>query len=77
MGIKKLKEMNIALVVKLGWRIITSPNQLWAKVLWHKYGSSLAIVQKKGNFSHVWRGIVDRVMYLRRVWTKEHYIMEE
>lgn len=53
LGIKRLHKLNIAFLATLGWRIITIPNQLWARVLKHKYGSHLDTVQKKGNATQV------------------------
>lgn len=34
--------MNVALLAKLGWRMLKHPNQLCASVLWHKYGDPLS-----------------------------------
>ncbi|KAI5675173.1 hypothetical protein M9H77_06123 [Catharanthus roseus] len=42
---------------KLRWRMLKSPDQLWDKVLWMKYGDPLALVPKRGNISQIWRGI--------------------
>lgn len=41
LGLKDLKHMNYALLAKLIWRMIFSPESLWARLLWKKYGSPL------------------------------------
>lgn len=39
-GIKSLKQMNEAFLLKLLWRLTTDPTNLWAQVLTQKYGRS-------------------------------------
>lgn len=53
MAINRLREMNVALLKKLGLRMIKFPNLLWARVLWKQYGNVLAAVQKRSNVSQV------------------------
>ncbi|KAH9752901.1 putative ribonuclease H protein [Citrus sinensis] len=38
LGLKQLNLMNDALLMKIGWVLIASPNSLWVKVLLSKYG---------------------------------------
>lgn len=58
LGIKRLKEMNEALLAKLGWRMIKFPILVWVRVLRSKYGDPLVVPQKHGNVSQVWRGLL-------------------
>lgn len=43
---------------KLCWRMGREKKQLWAQVLWKKYGNPLREEPKIGNCSHVWRSIL-------------------
>lgn len=58
LDVKKLRVMNVALLAKLGWKMIKFPNLLWARVLRAKYGDPLATVQKREDISQVWRSIL-------------------
>ena len=37
LGIKKMQEMNLAFMSKLGWKVLTNKESLWAKTLICKY----------------------------------------
>ena len=37
LGVRGMRNMNLAFMAKLGWRLLTKPNDLWAKVLHFKY----------------------------------------
>ena len=37
LGIKQMHYMNLALMAKLGWRLLTEQNCLWTKVMIGKY----------------------------------------
>ena len=37
LGVRGMKNMNLAFMEKLWWRLLTKPNDLWAKVLHSKY----------------------------------------
>lgn len=39
LGVRRLTDMNRALLIKLGWRMIHHKESLWARVIWAKYGS--------------------------------------
>lgn len=58
LGITKLRKMSIWLLAKLGWRILKDPTTLRARILWSKYGDPLSPVQKRGNVSQIWRGVL-------------------
>lgn len=38
LGVKRLRDMNLALITKLGWRYIKEPGLIWTEVLRDKYG---------------------------------------
>ena len=61
LGIRSVKETNVAFMVKLGWRLLISKDELWAKVLQSKYikgKTSLDKFSKKNRSSNAWQGIV-------------------
>lgn len=45
LGIKRLGNMNLALIAKLGWRYTTEPDLIWTKVLWGIYGTRSASIR--------------------------------
>jgi hypothetical protein len=60
MGFRLLHEFNLALLAKLGWRILSCPNSLLARVFKAKYlrNRSFWEVGTSKNASFVWRGIL-------------------
>ena len=60
MGIRKTEEMNMALLGKQAWRIITNPNSLLATILLPKYckNESFTKVSYKPGSSWIWRSIL-------------------
>ncbi|WCJ29423.1 LINE-1 retrotransposable element ORF2 protein [Euphorbia peplus] len=61
LGIKGAHDMNLALLSKLGWRIITEPQTLWVTVLRSKYGfnpDDVHVFKPKPKQSHTWKAIV-------------------
>lgn len=53
--------MNMALMERLGWRMLKEKDALWSKVLQEKYGlqrRGLDVFKFKSGSSHVWKGIV-------------------
>lgn len=64
LGFKNTRRMNEALLMKLGWELITRKDKLWVNVVRHKYkcgNDYMPSVLKKGVESNIWRGI-------RRTW---------
>lgn len=61
LGVRSAKEMNLALLAKLGWRLLNSQDGLWVKILRNKfrvgdlYDPSWLIVQ--GVWSPTWRSL--------------------
>ena len=60
LGLKRLHEMNVAFMAKVGWCLLTEPNSLWARVVFGKYirgiPSLSKFIPKKGS-SNIWKGI--------------------
>lgn len=67
LGFREIQVFNHALLAKIAWRLITSPNCLLARVLKGKYchrGSFLDI-EASASCSHGWRGIIQGRNLLR------------
>ncbi|XP_030478314.1 uncharacterized mitochondrial protein AtMg00310-like [Cannabis sativa] len=60
MGFRELESFNQALLAKQGWKILTNPDCLMAKVLKALYFPHNNFLEAKvGHYgSHIWRGIV-------------------
>lgn len=60
LGLKNLSRMNTALLMKIGWNIITKPQSLWIRVLRSKYGLDQYGIPTNLNFkngSYLWRAV--------------------
>ncbi|KAL9408205.1 hypothetical protein AB3S75_046705 [Citrus x aurantiifolia] len=60
LGLKNLSLMNEALLMKIGWGLISSPNSLWVQVLLSKYGldhASLPNVLPTKYGSYMWKAV--------------------
>jgi hypothetical protein len=60
MGFRDLQLFNTAMLGKQGWRLISNPDSLCARVLKGKYyhGEDFMRARKKKNCSHTWRAIL-------------------
>jgi hypothetical protein len=60
MGFRDFQLFNQAMLAKQGWRLMTKPDSLCARVVRGKYyhGSDFMCANKKRNSSHVWRAIL-------------------
>jgi hypothetical protein len=60
MGFKDVKNFNLSMLGKQGWRLVMNPDSLCAKVLKGKYfpHGNFMTAGKKKNSSHTWRAIV-------------------
>ena len=60
MGFKNLHLFNTAMLGKQGWRLLTNPDSLCARVLRGKYyhNSNFMLAKRKKNCSHTWRAIL-------------------
>lgn len=62
LGLRSAKNINLAFLTKLGWRIFEEENALWVQVLKTKYlkkGEVPRDWKAKMGCSNAWRGIVD------------------
>lgn len=60
LGLRSMANMNLALLAKLGWRLITEHNSLWAKVMGAKYMHARHEVSNfiaKQEASTTWKGL--------------------
>ncbi|EOY32759.1 Ribonuclease H protein, putative [Theobroma cacao] len=66
--LRNLRFLNLALLGKLGWRLLMDTNHLWVDMLQKKYlrDDNLMTVTAKSSDSHVWRSIL-----------KARYILEK
>lgn len=68
LGIRCMRDMNNALLAKLGWRLINETDALWSQVIRNKYMDSKSCIlamQDKSNASMIWRAIMKGVPVLR------------
>lgn len=68
LGIRTAREMNLALLGKMCWRVIKEKDTLWTEIIKHKYGDGSNdignIVPRKGS-SNMWRGITTALPFIR------------
>ena len=59
--IRKNDEVNRATMAKLGWRILTDNDNIWAKIIRDKYvkNNNFFIVLKKSGDSNEWKEIIN------------------
>lgn len=60
MGFRDIKHFNVAMLGKQGWRLMTNPESLCARVIKGKYypNGDFLSATKKRNSSHTWRAIL-------------------
>lgn len=60
MGFREIHLFNLAMLGKQGWRLLTNPSSLCARVLAGKYFHNMEFMnaKKKKNSSHVWQAIL-------------------
>jgi len=69
LGLRNMRQLNSAFLIKLGWRIETEPTALWARVLKAKYckGHDLDnVVAGRYSCSNAWRGIMEALDLTRQ-----------
>nr|KYP70239.1 Putative ribonuclease H protein At1g65750 family [Cajanus cajan] len=62
LGIRNMRDMNMAFMMKNCWSMITEKDKLWVQVLSSKYGcldGILPRIEKKQKISNLWRGICE------------------
>ena len=70
LGFRDVQVFNQALLAKVGWRIITNPDSLLAKVLLGKYCHKSSFLKTKATsaISHGWRGVLlDRDLLIKHL----------
>ncbi|XP_074304974.1 uncharacterized protein LOC141639890 [Silene latifolia] len=68
LGLRSMRQVNTAFMAKLGWRLLSEPNALWARVLHHKYCKGRCDVdtlKPKPLSSNVWNEIVESFIALK------------
>lgn len=62
LGIRSSEDMNLALIAKVGWRLLHDTTSLWARVVRKKYKvgdlRDRSWLTPKGTWSVLWRGVV-------------------
>ncbi|GMP25580.1 hypothetical protein CsSME_00002379 [Camellia sinensis var. sinensis] len=60
LGLKKARDQNLALLAKLGWKLLNKVDSLWCNVLRNKYLTNTHLYHwpKGKNVSFVWRSIL-------------------
>ena len=68
MGFRNLQAFNLAMLAKQGWRILTNPNSLMARVYKAKYIPHVDVLNsKKGsNLSYAWCSIYNSLEVIRK-----------
>jgi len=68
LGLSSMRQLNTVSLMKLGWRLQTEPNSLWAQVLKNKYcrGSDLVVRKPRGTALTTWRGITENFSLMQR-----------
>jgi len=62
LGIRSMRSLNSAAMVKLGWRMMQEPEALWARVLKYKYskkGNGIHYLEPGRKPSNAWKGICE------------------
>ena len=60
LGLRSMRQLNSALIMKLGWRLETESSALWPRVLKNKYcnGDVVLLSSLQSSSSNVWKGIM-------------------
>jgi len=62
LGIRSMRQLNSAFLMKLGWRLRSEPEAIWARILREKYskGRDLdSLPDRIGSCSNAWRGLLE------------------
>lgn len=69
LGIRSVRQMNLAILAKLGWRLLENGEGIWVEIIKDKYMDSrlgLDMFKKRQKSSHIWKGIVEASDILRK-----------
>jgi len=64
-----MRQLNLAYLMKLGWRMETEPNILWARVLRAKYYKGRSVdtrTTRHRSISNAWRGIIETLDLIKK-----------
>lgn len=59
LSLRKARDINVAMLMKIGWGIINNKDSLWMQILWSKYSCGdniLPVMKKENNSSNLWLG---------------------
>lgn len=60
LGLKRLHEFNQDIFMKINWGLVHAPNDLWVRVLRHKYRCGdgiMPMVERRPSESSIWNGV--------------------
>jgi hypothetical protein len=69
LGIRKMRDVNLALIAKLGWKMLTNPDSLWVAQLKGKYlhsKSFLSLPSFSFSFSWLWKDILNSHSFISK-----------
>ena len=66
LGIRRNEDVNKALIIKLGWRILTDNDSIWAKIMRDKYvkNNNFFRISKKECDFIVWKEVINHKKYI-------------
>jgi hypothetical protein len=69
LGLRKMREVNLALVTKLGWNLLTKTDSLWVSQLHCKYLNSCTFLSPpslSSSSSWLWKGILKTLPFISK-----------
>jgi hypothetical protein len=68
LGLRKMKEVNLALISKLGWKLLTNFDSMWVSQLHCKYllSSSFLSPSSLSSSSWLWKGILKSISIISK-----------
>ncbi|CAA7019727.1 unnamed protein product [Microthlaspi erraticum] len=76
LGIQTSKDMNLAMIAKVGWRLLQEEESLWARVMWKKYRvgdiHDPSWLLPKSSWSVLWKGVVRGLKEV--VWPGHYWV---
>jgi len=64
-----MRQLNVAYLMKLGWRLVSEPETLWARVLRDKYSDGRHVYNletQQRSCSNAWRGIMEAMKFTKQ-----------
>ena len=68
LGIRKIRDVNLALISKLGWQLLNNSNSLWVSQMQGKYLNSSSFLSPSplSSFSWLWKGILKTQSFISK-----------